>query len=204
MKNLVVCVFLFLFPVAIMAGSGNFFSYTIGEKSRITLKGSTNVASFECVSDSQIPRGYLVADLLPGDNAIFFTDAILGLPVASFDCGNRLMNKDMHQAMGGSNSPTISIKLNEARPLTAVKMPSSGKIRAEVIISINGKTKHTDLVVNYRTNDNLTYTITGIKQLKMSDFGIDPPSPALGIVKVRDQVEIHFDLQVETTQLSSN
>ncbi len=193
-----------MLPLAVFAASGNFFSYIINEKSRITLLGTTNINTFECISDSEIPRGYLVAEILPGSNAIFFSDATLPLKVNSFDCGNRLMNKDLHNVLGGSSSPYITIKLNEARPVTSVQMAKSGKIRAEVIISINGKTKHTDLVIEYQTNNNHTYYITGTKQLKMSDFGIVPPSPAMGLVKVRDQIVINFDLLIETALITRN
>lgn len=193
-----------MLPLPVFAASGNFFSYIINEKSRVTLSGTTNINTFECVSDSAIPGGYLVADLLPGSNAIFFSDATLPLKVNSFDCGNRLMNKDLHQALGGSLSPFIKITLKEVRPVTSVKRSNAGKIRAEVTITINGKTKHTDLVVDYRTNNNYSYTITGTKQLKMSDFGITPPSPAMGLVKVRDQVDIIFDLLVETALITSH
>lgn len=189
---------------SVLAGSGSFYSYSVNERSRILLTGTTNVNSYECVSDSEIPRGNMMADILPGSNAIYFSDALLGLEVTSFDCGNRMMNKDLHQALGGSNSPFIKINLLEARPVSSAQRPNSGKIRVEIAININGTTKNTDLVVDYRSNDSFTYTISGTKELKMSDFGIDPPSPALGLVRVRDQVVIHFDLLIETNLITQN
>ncbi len=189
---------------SVLAGSGSFYSYTVNERSRILLTGTTNVNAYECVSDSEIPRGNMMADILPGSNAIYFSDALLGLEVTSFDCGNRLMNKDLHQALGGSKSPVIKINLLEARPVSSTQRPNSGKIRVEIAININGKTKNTDLLVDYHSNGNLSYTISGTKELKMSDFGIDPPSPALGLVRVRDQVVIHFDLLIETNLITQN
>lgn len=189
---------------SVLAGSGNFYSYSVNERSRILLTGTTNVNSYECISDSEIPRGNMMADILPGSNAIYFSDALLGLEVTSFDCGNRLMNKDLHQALGGSKSPVIKINLLEARPVSSTQRPNSGKIRVEIAININGRTKNTDLLVDYHSNGNLSYTISGKKELKMSDFGIDPPSPALGLVRVRDQVVIHFDLLIETNLITQN
>jgi len=126
------------------------------------------------------------------------------LKVVSFDCGHRIMNRDFHQALGGEKSPYIEIKLLEARPLTSTQRTQNGKIRIEISIKINGRVKNTDLVVEYSTSDHLSYSIVGSKNLKMSDFGIDPPSPALGLVKVRDQVTINFNLQVDTAQLTQN
>jgi hypothetical protein len=203
MRHFITLLLVFL-TLSGMAGSGNFYSYLVHERSKILLSGTTNVNSYECVSDSDIPRGFMMADILPGSNAIYFSDATLGLQVASFDCGHRVMNKDFHQALGGEKSPHIEIKLLEARPMASIQRQNSGKIRVEIAININGKTKNTDIIIEYKTTDHFSYTISGTKELLMSDFGIDPPSPALGLVRVRDKVTIHFDLLIETSLITQN
>lgn len=186
------------------AGSGNFYAYSVHERSNIRLSGTTNINAFECVSESDIPRGQMVADLLPGSNAIFFSQAALELEVASFDCGHRVMNKDFHQALGGKSSPHIEIRLKEVRPLSSSGRQDKGRIRAEVAIVINGKVRNTDIIVDYHTLDYFSYVLSGSKELRMSDFGIEPPSPAMGLVKVNDKVTIHFDLVVETSLMTQN
>ena len=186
------------------AGSGNFYAYSVHERSAIKLSGTTNINSFECVSEEDIPRGQMVADLLPGSNAIFFSQASLELKVASFDCGHRVMSKDFHQALGGKTSPHIQIRLLEVRPLSSSQRQNNGRIRAEVAIIINGKTRNTDIIVEYQTLDYYSYKLSGSKDLHMSDFGIEPPSPAFGLVKVEDKVTIHFDLVVEANLMTQN
>ena len=203
MRHFITLLLLFL-TLSGIAGSGNFYSYLVHERSKILLSGTTNVNSYECVSDSDIPRGYMMAEILPGSNAIYFSDATLGLQVVSFDCGHRVMNRDFHQALGGEKSPYIEIKLLEARPLASVQRQNSGKIRVEIAININGKTKNTDIIIEYKTADHFSYSISGTKELRMSYFGIDPPSPALGLVRVREKVTIHFDLLVETSLITQN
>jgi hypothetical protein len=193
-----------LMALPLLAGSGNYYAYSVQERSNIRLTGTTNINSYECVSDSDIPRGNMLVDLLPGSNAIFFSSASLELKVTSFDCGHRAMNKDFHQALGGKESPHIEIRLLEIRPLASVERKNQGKIRAEVAIVINGKTRNTDIVVDYKTSDYFSYSLSGSKDLRMSDFGIAPPSPALGLVKVSDTVTIHFDLIVEASLLTQN
>lgn len=194
----------FLMALPLIAVSGNYYAYSVNERSNIRLSGTTNINAYECVSSSDIPRGNMVADLLPGSNAIYFTSASLELKVNSFDCGHRAMNKDFHQALGGKDSPHIEIRLLEVRPLTSSERQNKGKIRAEVAIVINGQTRNTDIVVAYQTSDYFRYILSGSKELSMSDFGIDPPSPALGLVKVNDTVTIHFDLIVETSLMTQN
>jgi hypothetical protein len=193
-----------LTAIPLWAGSGNFYAYSVHERSNVRLSGSTNINTFECISQNDIPRGLMIADLLPGSNAIFFSQAALELEVASFDCGHRAMNKDFHNSLGGMESPYIQIILLEVRPLTSSERQNQGKIRAGVAIMINGKTRNTDIVVEYNTLDFFSYKLSGSKELRMSEFGIDPPSPALGLVKVNDRVTIHFDLVVETSLITQN
>lgn len=194
--------FMCLFPLLAVSGSGIVYSYNIRSNSWISLSGTTNVNTFTCRSDGEIPNGNILADILPGSNAVYFSDASIDLEVFSFDCQNRVMNRDLHDALGGNDNPHINIKLKEIRPQQPVKAGSGGKIRAEFAITINGKSKNTDILIDYRQHNPHYMLISGSKDLLMSDFGIVPPSPALGLVKVRDKVTIHFHLLVETSLMT--
>ncbi len=196
-------VILFMLPLMALAGKGsNYYAYEVRDRSWVSLSGTTNVNSWRCVSQGDMPRGYMLADILPGSNAIYFSDASLGLQVSSFDCQNRLMNRDLHEAMGGDEHPFVEIRVLEVRPEQAVKPETTGRIRAQVRILMNGHAKDASILVDYRQDNPLDLLISGSKTLSMSDFGISPPSPALGLVKVHDQVTIHFHLMVGTSLIS--
>lgn len=195
-------ILIILIPLLVYPGSGNMYSYQVREESWVSLSGNTNINSFTCTSKGDIPHGYILADILPGSNAIYLADAQLGLRVTNFDCQNRMMNKDLHEALGGKHSPYISIDLVEVRPHESVNRNAAGRVRASVVIRINGQEKHTDIDVNFRQGPTYDMVIAGSKKLKMSDFGIDPPSPALGLVRVRDEVTIQFHLMVETNLIT--
>lgn len=191
-----------ILPLLAHPSSGNMYSYQVRENSWVSLSGATNINRFTCTSQGDIPRGFILADIIPGSNAIYFTDAQLGLKVASFDCQNRMMNRDLHEALGGTRSPYISIDLVEIRPHESVQRGDEGKVRASVAININGQKMHTDITVDFLQGSTLDMVIAGSKKMKMSDFGIDPPSPAMGIVKVRDEVTIQFHLFIETSLIT--
>jgi hypothetical protein len=194
--------FLCLIPLFSVAESGFIYAYQVRANSWIALSGTTNVNSFTCTSSGDIPDGYLIADILPGSNAVFFSDASLNIKVSSFDCKNRIMSNDLHEAMGGSKHPIVSIRLKEIRPQQQVKSKGKGKLRAEFAITLNGVTRDADIIVDYHEHSPLNMLLSGSKDFLMSDFGIDPPSPAMGFVKVRDKVSISFHLLVETSLIS--
>ncbi len=191
-----------MLPLFSTAGSGFLYAYQVHPNSWIALSGTTNVNSFTCTSAGEIPNGYIVADILPGSNAVFFSDASLNIKVSSFDCKNRIMSNDLHEAMGGRKHPIVSIRLKEIRPQQQAKSKGKGKLRAEFAITLNGVTRDADIIVDYHEHSPLNMLLGGSKDLLMSDFGIDPPSPAMGFVKVRDKVSISFHLLVETSLIS--
>jgi hypothetical protein len=193
-----------MLPLFVMAGSGSMYSYRVSDNSWISLSGTTNINSFTCTSMGEIPRGFIMADILPGSNAIYFSDAQLDVPVPSFDCKNRMMNNDLHESLGGKDNPTIKINLLEARTMKDVQNSNNGKILTQVEISINGQTKVTDVTVGYKQINPYSFLITGTKDMLMTEFGIDPPSPMLGMVKVHNKVSIHFHLLIETSLITQS
>ncbi len=194
--------FLLIFlPFASQATTGSFYVYTVAEDSWISIEGTTNVNTFRCESPDQMTSGLLLADYDLDNDAIHFSDATLGLPVSSFDCGNRRMNRDFIEAMGGETHPDVEIKLLE----TIVKKSPCGMssyIIAHVDILLNGTRKQAEIPVELSASDQLSFHVRGKTTLKMSDFNIDPPSPALGLIKVHDEMEVVFNLVVEANMLS--
>ncbi len=193
-----------MLPLFVMAGSGSMYSYLVSDNSWISLSGTTSINSFTCTSAGEIPRGFIMADILPGSNAIYFSDANLDVPVTSFDCKNRMMNNDLHKSLGGNDNPTIKIKLLEARMMYNAQNDKNGKLYTTVEISINGQTKITDVTVGYEQVNPYSFLISGSKDMLMSEFGIDPPSPMLGMVKVHNKVNIHFHLLIETSLITQS
>jgi len=194
-------ILLIFLPLTSFAANSSFYVYTVAQDSWISIEGTTNVNTFRCESPDQVTSGLLLADYDLEKEAVYFSDASLVLPVSSFDCGNRRMNRDFTEAMGGETHPDIEIKLLE----TMVRESPCGMseyIIAHVDIFLNGKHKRVEVPVELSTSDQLSFHIHGKTTLKMSDFNIDPPSPAMGLIKVRDEMEVIFNLVVEVNMLS--
>ena len=74
---------------------------------------------------------------------------------------------------------------------------NSGKIKANVAITLNGKCRFDEITVSWHKNDENTIRFIGTKQLLMSDFGIQAPVAAMGLIKVHNEILIHFDLYIQ-------
>lgn len=115
------------------------------------------------------------------------------VPVSQILSGKKLMDDIMHDALKIKNHKNITYALKEIKP-QARKAGEPLKYDTKGDLTVAGVTKPIDMVVTLvPEGDKLK--ATGTKQLKMTDFGIKPPSPAvgLGLIKTADEVDVTFE-----------
>jgi len=173
-------------------------SYSIEENSSLVIAGSSNVNKFECSNYESFSDGYIYLRTEDHKDHVHFNNAILKINVKSFDCQNPLMNKDFYKALNASESPTINVELLSAVPLTKGKIlkSKSGKFLADVVINLNGISRKDELIVRWEKTNTDEFRFIGEADLKMSDFNIERPVAALGLIKVNDEISIRFDLHI--------
>lgn len=71
------------------------------------------------------------------------------------------------------------------------------KFRAETGIKLEGNIVSEIQFVEFTISSDQHFKVSGKVNLKMSDFGIDPPTDFLGLIKVDDEVEVVFNLEFE-------
>jgi hypothetical protein len=179
----------------------NYISYSLNRNSWTSLSGTTNINSFECLSEIGTSHGIILADSGP-DDRINFSDASLLMNVNSFDCKNPIMNRDMYKALGGEENSVIDIRLLDAELIDGKLLSENGNFRANAEITINGQTNPVELLIDWYRSDELEYHFTGSTELSMSAFGITPPSPALGLIKVNDKITVQFNYIVQPSVIS--
>ena len=188
----------------ILAGYGFGFAQTSFEarpESKVWIEGSSTVHDFDCKSDSiegraELPRVSTTEDTVSGSTEY---DIEIRFPVKEFDCGRSRMNRDFYEALKADDFSDITFKFHGAERLDDVsegedyqlyevtgELSISGEIR-EISVQIKGKT----------STENSTIRIFGSHQISMKDFGIDPPTAMMGMVKVHEELEVHFDLYVD-------
>ncbi len=209
-NNLLIIILLFPFfsvagenvPSENKHGERGYIAYTVNNNSWLSITGTTSINSFECFSSSGLSNGYILTETNRHHSKINITDARILVEVNSFDCKNPLLNRDMHNSLGGNENPDIEIKLLDVNLGEENFNSSDGNITANVVITINGKSRKTELDIGWHSTDEFEYHFRGSKELFMSDFEIDPPSPALGLVKVNDKITVNYNYNIQTSIIS--
>lgn len=157
--------------------------------SELTITGDTNINKFLCGFDTKrLERAKEITFTQQG-NIIKFQNAILTLNNRGFDCGNKGINKDFHTLLRTEEYPTISLELTE------LKVQSNTQALAKVKITIAGKNKNYTLPV--QIIDTPVDCFTGTLKLDINDFGLKPPKKMFGLIVVKEDIEINFNLTIK-------
>jgi polyisoprenoid-binding protein YceI len=127
--------------------------------------------------------------------------AVISIPVRSLKSGKDSMDRIMQEAMKADKNPMIKFTLKEM--VLKGDVPASGSpvtFATKGDLTVSGKTKPItmDITMERLPGDMLLFK--GGTKVKMTDFGITPPSPkipGLSMIKTGDEVEIKFAWKVK-------
>jgi len=158
-----------------VSGSSNLHDWTMEAKSG-TIEGNLNLASN--------------VSYLAGIQSLTFN-----LPVKNLKSteGN-LMDTRAYDALKAEKFPTITFKLLTATPVSNSANKSQFRVTGELTIS--GTTKEIEMVANSTKNADGSVIIIGQQKLKLTQFGIKPPSFMFGALKVTDNLTIDYTVRL--------
>ena len=182
-----------LAPAGAAAQSAAATYLPVRAESRLSFEGTSTVRSFTCkagrVSGTvEVAPGQITEQVLQGQKTIREVD--LAVPVATLACGNATMDGHMKKALKAEASPTIKFRLG-GYDLSGSVAKLSGTLAIagqEQPISLNGTLSRDEQgMLRFR----------GSKQIRMTEWGVKPPTLMMGTMKVGDAVTVHYDMVVK-------
>lgn len=116
----------------------------------------------------------------------------LDVPVNQLDCSNDTMNDHMWNALDARNHAMIRYRM---RSYTVTPGADGSRIQMEGTLEMLGNT-HPITLVGQGKEENGSLRLQGVHELNMTRWGIRPPRLMAGTLRVREDVQIHFDLLV--------
>lgn len=144
----------------------------------ININGSTNINSFKCVNSKFVSEGGLV-----------FTENHLPsmtLKVKDFSCGNVIMTKDFQKTLKAETYPNLHIKF--------ISFSKKENNRYSAVVEVKMMDKTVKYYIDFTIMNN---RITGSRTVKFSDFDIVPPRRMGGVIKVKDELNLIFNMSVK-------
>ncbi|UII25330.1 YceI family protein [Fulvivirga maritima] len=165
---------------------------TIEPESHFSLSGTSNVNSFSCVMEDAFSNYQLNVCYSQDEDQLVFENTGFHLAVSNFDCQNAKMTHDLKNALKADKYPKIKFEL---LTLEGLKSGDCEPI-AESLINIAGKANKYLLKYKVKQISEDEYRIYLNADFNMKDFGIDPPTAMMGIVKVNEIISINLRLHV--------
>ena len=110
------------------------------------------------------------------------------------------MNKDFYHALKAKTYPTMWIELESIENVQAIKSAWT-TLATHTRITIAGTSRSVPVQARVRKLSEGKLQIYAERALKMSDFGIQPPTALMGMIKTNDEIIIKLDLVVEVLSL---
>ncbi len=160
---------------------------------KMSIKGTSNLHDWEsAVKEMRIKSDFSMQD----DKPTAVNSLSVEIPVKTIkSTKGSIMDNKTYDALKADAHPNITFKLEGVAP---IKQQSDGySLTASGNLMIAGGTKKIDLAVKGKSNSDGSITFSGAKKLKMTDFGMKPPTALMGTMKVGDEVEIVFTVTLK-------
>ncbi|HEU4791971.1 MAG TPA: YceI family protein [Flavobacterium sp.] len=146
------------------------------DKLEIEILGNSTVGKYNC------------SNALPYRDTIYLNSNTKNslkseISMNNFECGNRIMNKDLKTTVKATKFPKSTVTITNIKPFGT-------NYKCSLNFRITDKTLSYQNLVLKNTKESLE----GIVAVKFSDIGLEPPTKMGGIIKVKDEFVIHFNL----------
>ena len=160
--------------------------------SSLWIEGTSTMRNYRCsaaVVEGSVAaeRAGSLADLAGGVGGVDVSVRVAGL-----DCRNQTMNSHMRNALEVERHPVIRFV---APSVAVASRGAEGTARVTGTLTIAGTERPLTLVAAVAEEANGGgVRVRGSTRLRMTEFGVRPPTLMLGTVRVHDPVTVHFDV----------
>lgn len=170
------------------------YRWAILKSSNLRVFGTTNVNKFNCDISEYAALDTISCNKIKLKEGYTMAGG-LQLDVASFNCHNPIMTSDLRKTLKSKEYPYLYVRFINIAKLPELK-PSAEIIGGWVEIEIAGVVKRFDMQYAISAASADQVVLSGKRQLLFSDFNITPPSRLGGMIKVNNELEVSFTLQM--------
>lgn len=187
MKNQIA--FLFLLTVSLANAQQNYHA----AGGIIKIKGTSNVHEWDCSGYEVRVNGSLTTDAsgLKTINSLY-----VEIPVKAVkSTKGSIMDNKMYDALKADDNPNVAYSLER---VTGINKRGSGyDINTTGYLKIAGVSRKVDMYVWGQVGGDQSVSFNGSKKIKMTDFGISPPTALMGTMTTGDEVEVIFQVTLK-------
>lgn len=176
-------------------------SIDLQKSSYLAINGSTNIVSFKLLHNGEkFSNRNLTFTSIQNQNKVYLVQNKFSFAVKDFTSNNKMALKDFFKLLRSDTYPILQVQINYLEIQPDIKQKQFINGNTSVSITITGVTKEYSIPVSSTINGDL-YEIAGKKTLSIRDFGLNPPTEMMGLIKVSEWIDINFHLVCKITTL---
>jgi polyisoprenoid-binding protein YceI len=182
---------LVLIGSATLLGATVLVGRPLNPDSRLWVEGTSSVRSYKCVAttlESAIELG--AAEPAAAPVAQLVQGARVSVAVEALDCANGTMNGHMQKALRMKDHPRITFTLD------SYTLDGADAV-LEATLEMAGSSNPVRIPATVTEEAGGIVRVAAQHEIRMTEWGVKPPSLMLGAMKVHDPVTIHFDVTLQ-------
>lgn len=163
--------------------------FQVASHSNFTISGTSTMHDWTMETESA--QGTAIFNVKDG-KLVGIHRLNISVPAESLKSGKNVMDKNAYNALKADRHPTIQFDLTGVDQLQQEDGTTQVVCTGE--LSIAGITQQENLTVICRSDRENELSCEGVKELKMSDFDVDPPTFMFGTLKTGDEITVSFQI----------
>src|SRR5690625_5191877 len=171
----------------------------------IRIEGTSNVRDWEAVLTQVTAEaaitftpGQPLNQLTPDQ----FKKVRLEIPVKDIETDTGRLTRNIHKYLEIDRQPVITFELTGVQSIEGNS--ETVRVIADGVVSAAGESHPITLQAEITRESDGSLTISGVQELKMTDFGISPPTAMLGTIRAVDELQVIYMIRLNPGELSSN
>ncbi|HEX5172321.1 MAG TPA: YceI family protein [Cyclobacteriaceae bacterium] len=163
--------------------------YRLSNESSFLIKGTSTLHDWEMESSSA--TGNISFDM-DGSQIVGVKALSITIPAESLKSDKSGLDKNAYKSLKSSEFKNIIFKMSR---MTKFQKSNNGyQITCDGSLEIAGKSNKTSITATCSQLSDGSVKCKGEKPLKMSEYGVEPPSFMFGSVKTGDEIAVEFDV----------
>jgi hypothetical protein len=179
----------------------------VDPSSKLWLEGSANVINFECVAGKMESSGFIHGlDTTAVQGGHGQVELVVSFPIQQLNCGKSAINRDMKNTLNADKHPYIVYKLDTNRLIRSNPNGEFPLMEIETMggLTISGLERIEQINITGQFIGDWKFRVKGVHSIQMSDYNLTPPSPMMGLIKVHDELKVHFDVVLTLKMMSAS
>ena len=172
--------------------------FSVDQNFGLTSGSTLKVTGTSSLHDWEVEAKELYCDVAAtmDDSNVKLESLSFKVKAKSFKSEKDLMDKKTYEALKADKYPDITFKST-----TPVALPLSGdtfKGNITGTLTLAGKAKNITVAVTGKKKSANSIQLSGTKKIKMTEYGMEPPTALMGTIKTGDEVTVHFNINLNT------